>query len=313
MIVICPWVMFSCPYMECLNHLVPGQLLGVSEIPWDLSGYLKGSDLVHKQLRKGSLRHAKLVWSKAVWASIDVNMQDVAHRVKCRSSDLLKLYKGELVEIQSYIARRPEASSSIDRRNNKSTDIHYRTSVDKATNRGWLVPKITSDMSDTHYHGEEISTDTYATIRRHQFNLKSLGERLQRMENTTATMKEKWHRGDEAMRDFTALPTATDINILTSVDIHYGLEPKLTSNTKLDTTACLGAWYTWDRIHQTSLEGPDTCLKILASCDRYSQEQSPEMTIELDHRSILERNIDVHVLTSIDSEARRKPVWSQHT
>uniref|UniRef100_A0A0D3A8V4 Uncharacterized protein n=1 Tax=Brassica oleracea var. oleracea TaxID=109376 RepID=A0A0D3A8V4_BRAOL len=46
----------------------------------------------------------------------------------------------------------------------------------------------------------------------------------------------------------------------------------MTSNTKPDTTACLGAWYTWDRILQTSLEDPDTCLKILASCDRYSQE-----------------------------------------
>ncbi|KAF3572386.1 hypothetical protein F2Q69_00059984 [Brassica cretica] len=111
--------------------------------------------------------------------------------------------QGELVEIQSYIARRPEASSSIDRVNNKSTDIHHRASVDDATNRGRLVPKMTSDMSDTHYHGEEISADTYATLRRHQFNLESLDERLQRMENTTATMKEKWRRGDEAMRDFT--------------------------------------------------------------------------------------------------------------
>ncbi|WZZ33548.1 hypothetical protein YC2023_016949 [Brassica napus] len=32
-------------------------------------------------------------------------------------------------------------------------------------------------------------------------------------------------------------------------------EPKLTSNTKPDTNACLGAWYTWDWILQTSLEG----------------------------------------------------------
>ncbi|KAF3509323.1 hypothetical protein F2Q69_00004526 [Brassica cretica] len=31
-------------------------------------------------------------------------------------------------------------------------------------------------------------------------------------------------------------------------------EPKLTSNTKPDIIACLGAWYTWDRILQTSLE-----------------------------------------------------------
>ncbi|KAF3557370.1 hypothetical protein F2Q69_00013039 [Brassica cretica] len=36
---------------------------------------------------------------------------------------------------------------------------------------------------------------------------------------------------------------------------HQWQEPKLTSNTKPDTTACLGAWYTWDRILQTSLEG----------------------------------------------------------
>ncbi|WZY88543.1 hypothetical protein YC2023_045278 [Brassica napus] len=108
----------------------------------------------------------------------------------------------ELVEIQSYIARRSEASLSIDKRNNISTDIHHRTSVDDATNRGWLVPKMTSDMSNTHYHVEEISADTYATLRRHQFNLESLEERLQRMENTTATMKEKWRRRDEAMRYF---------------------------------------------------------------------------------------------------------------
>ncbi|KAF3499688.1 hypothetical protein F2Q69_00042358 [Brassica cretica] len=60
-------------------------------------------------------------------------------------------------------------------------------------------------MSDTQYHGEDISADTYATLRRHQFNLESLGDRLQRMENTTATMKEKWRRGDAAMRDFTGI------------------------------------------------------------------------------------------------------------
>ena len=64
---------------------------------------------------------------------------------------------------------------------------------------------MTSDMSDTHYHGEEISADTYTTLRRYQFNLESLEERLERMENTTATMKEKWRRGDEAMRDFTGI------------------------------------------------------------------------------------------------------------
>ncbi|KAF3608389.1 hypothetical protein DY000_02048625 [Brassica cretica] len=131
-----------------------------------------------------------------IYFPMDLNISALTSKIEA--------IQGELVEIQSYIAHRPEASSSIDRRNNKSTDIHHRSSVDDATNRGRLIPKMTSNMSDTHYHEEEISADTYATLTRHQFNLESLEDRLQRIENTTATMKEKWRRGDEAMRDFTA-------------------------------------------------------------------------------------------------------------
>ena len=62
---------------------------------------------------------------------------------------------------------------------------------------------MTSNMSDTNNHGEEISDDAYATLIRNEFQLDSLGERLQKIENETATMKDKWHRGDEIMRDFT--------------------------------------------------------------------------------------------------------------
>ncbi|KAF3596936.1 hypothetical protein DY000_02020955 [Brassica cretica] len=58
-------------------------------------------------------------------------------------------------------------------------------------------------MSNTHNREEEISDDTYTTIMRHQFNLESLGDRLQKIEDATTIMKDKWHRGDEAMRDFT--------------------------------------------------------------------------------------------------------------
>ncbi|KAG5393379.1 hypothetical protein IGI04_023342, partial [Brassica rapa subsp. trilocularis] len=206
----------------------------------------------------------------------------------------IEAMQGELVEIQRYIARRPEASTSIDRRNNKSTDIHHQTSVADAKNRGWLVPKVKSDISDTNYHGEETSADTYTTVRRHQFNIESLEERLQKMENTTATMKEKWRRGDEAMRDFTDSTKDTKV------------EPKLTSNTKLDTTACLGAWYTWDQIFQTSLKVKRTWWQPPLSLDSWKHsdleisddfgafwrylEQAPEMTIELDNRSILKRS-----------------------
>ncbi|KAL0667795.1 hypothetical protein Bca4012_030499 [Brassica carinata] len=58
-------------------------------------------------------------------------------------------------------------------------------------------------MSDTQNHGEEISADTYARLMRHQFNLESLGDGLQKIEDATTIMKDKRRRGDEAMRDFT--------------------------------------------------------------------------------------------------------------
>ncbi|KAF3484590.1 hypothetical protein F2Q69_00053482 [Brassica cretica] len=131
---------------------------------------------------------------------LDMRCDDIYFPMDLRISALtskMEAIQGKLVEIQSYIARRPEAS--IDIRNNKSTDILRQTSVDDATNRGWLVPMVTSDMSDSHYKGKEISADTYATLRRHQFILESLEYRLQKMENTTATKKEKWRKGDEAM------------------------------------------------------------------------------------------------------------------
>ncbi|KAF3561280.1 hypothetical protein DY000_02014934 [Brassica cretica] len=145
----------------------------------------------------------------------------------------IEAIQGELVEIQSYIVRRSEAS--IDRRNNKSTDILRQTSVDDATNRGRLVLKVTSDMSDTHYQGKEISADSYATLRRHEFNLESLEDRLLKMENTTATMKEKWRRGDEAMRDFTDLLIG-DSTKDTKVDqsVNYSQLLRLFEGTKAD-------------------------------------------------------------------------------
>ena len=58
-------------------------------------------------------------------------------------------------------------------------------------------------MSDTNNHGEKISNDAYATLIRNLFQLESLRERLQKIENASATMKDKWRRGVDAMRDFT--------------------------------------------------------------------------------------------------------------
>ncbi|KAF3509724.1 hypothetical protein F2Q69_00006264 [Brassica cretica] len=137
---------------------------------------------------------------------LDRRCDDIYFPMDLTISDLsskIEAIQGELVEIQSYIVRRPEVSASIDIRNNKSTDIHRQASVDGASNRGRLVQKVTSDMSDIQNRGEEISAGTYATVMRHQFNLESLGDRLQKIEDATTIMKDKWRRGDEAMRDFT--------------------------------------------------------------------------------------------------------------
>lgn len=58
-------------------------------------------------------------------------------------------------------------------------------------------------MSDTHNREEEISAETYATVMRHQFILESLRDRLQKIEDATTIMKDKWRRGYESTRDFT--------------------------------------------------------------------------------------------------------------
>lgn len=46
-------------------------------------------------------------------------------------------------------------------------------------------------MSNTNKQGEEISADTYATVMRHQFNLESLGDILQKIEDAITITKDK--------------------------------------------------------------------------------------------------------------------------
>uniref|UniRef100_M4F965 Uncharacterized protein n=1 Tax=Brassica campestris TaxID=3711 RepID=M4F965_BRACM len=106
--------------------------------------------------------------------------------------------------VDSEIHRPSTIGINIDRQMQQHIDRQsHKHTIDEATNRGRLVPKVKSDMYDTHNHGEEISTDTCTTLMRHQFNLESLGDRLQKIENTIATMKDKWSRREEAMRDLT--------------------------------------------------------------------------------------------------------------
>ncbi|KAF3563120.1 hypothetical protein DY000_02016128 [Brassica cretica] len=112
---------------------------------------------------------------------------------------LIEAMQREIVEIQRYITHRPEASTSIDRRIDISTDSQRKTSIDEATptNQRRLVPKVKSDMSETNNNGKEISDNAYATLIKNQFQLESLEDKLQKIENTTATMKDK---GAEEMK-----------------------------------------------------------------------------------------------------------------
>ncbi|KAF3564640.1 hypothetical protein DY000_02015900 [Brassica cretica] len=101
-------------------------------------------------------------------------------------------------------------------------------------------------------------------------------------------------------------------------------EPKLTSNTKPDTTACLGAWYTWDRILQTILEGqkevnrtwwqPPLRLdswKSVQSCRSYAR-FTEGWSVYLARGSCggdKGLSIDNTALVSIDSDSR---TWVKH-
>ncbi|KAF3544297.1 hypothetical protein DY000_02006834 [Brassica cretica] len=73
------------------------------------------------------------------------------------------------------------------------------------------------------------------------------------------------------------LPEATprEAEVQRQLDGIQSQEPKLTSNTKPDITACLGAWYTWDRILQTSLEA-EVMPVLLRSGQSASREEAVE-------------------------------------
>ncbi|KAF3587646.1 hypothetical protein F2Q69_00028908 [Brassica cretica] len=80
-------------------------------------------------------------------------------------------------------------------------------------------------------------------------------------------------------------------------------EPKLTSNTKPDIIACLGAWYTWDRILQTSLEDPSAMMTTISTADEKST------SIDM----LKPATIDAYRCTSIDSHSGQEPKLTSNT
>uniref|UniRef100_A0A0D3BTQ4 Uncharacterized protein n=1 Tax=Brassica oleracea var. oleracea TaxID=109376 RepID=A0A0D3BTQ4_BRAOL len=85
--------------------------------------------------------------------------------------------------------------------------------------------------------------------------------------------------------------TTIDCHFIVSIDTEQ--EPKLASNTKPNTTACLGAWYTWDRILQTSLE--EVMILSFKSCEsllfsNFFQRDCPSVLLE-DKQKELHRRV----------------------
>ncbi|KAF2536724.1 hypothetical protein F2Q68_00021153 [Brassica cretica] len=190
----------------------------------------------------------------------------------------------EIVEVQRYIARRPEESPSIDRRIHILTDSHIRTSIDEATqtNQGRLVPKVTSNMSDTNNHGEEISADSYATLVRHQIKIESLGDRLQKIENTTSTMKDKWRRGDEAMRDFIADLQPKGAQFFLSWGLVYMRSDSSNKSGRVSTTTLSIP----NKGRPPETPGPGTSIRITPTASSTRPKSTPEGSTKSDSESL---------------------------
>ncbi|KAF2549196.1 hypothetical protein F2Q70_00021658 [Brassica cretica] len=186
----------------------------------------------------------------------------------------------EVKAVQRQLAAQHQISASIDRmraksldgKSRRSTDAHIIASIDaESTPAGeQLIHKTIGSM---HKELTELSAYAYDNIGWHQFSIDNIQDRLQNISNVLEKMDDKWKRNDEATRSFIAswsritildlLIADSTIDAKADQPINYTLalkrmkQPKLISNTKPDITACLGAWYTWDRILQTSLEDND--------------------------------------------------------
>ncbi|KAF2613899.1 hypothetical protein F2Q70_00012133 [Brassica cretica] len=132
----------------------------------------------------------------------------------------------EVKAIQRQLASQHQISASIDREKSKSIDSKAPATIDKhlvASIHTTCTPDdeqlMHNNMESMQEQLNELSEYVYNNIGWYQFSIEDILERLQNISNA---------------------------------------EPKLASNTKPDINACLGAWYTWDNILQTSLEAEAT-------------------------------------------------------
>ncbi|KAF3527642.1 hypothetical protein DY000_02042879 [Brassica cretica] len=182
----------------------------------------------------------------------------------------------EVKAIQRQLAAQHQISASIDRTPAKSIDGNSLRSTNEhiiaeSTPIGeQLIHKTVESLQK---ELTELSAYAYDNIGWHQVSIDNIQERLQNISKVLEKMDDKWTRNDEATRNSTKDAKADQpINYTLTLNhstkdakadqpINYTLAlnrmklPKLISNTKPDITACLGPWYTWDRILQTGLEG----------------------------------------------------------
>ncbi|KAG5397634.1 hypothetical protein IGI04_019448 [Brassica rapa subsp. trilocularis] len=221
----------------------------------------------------------------------------------------------EVKAIQRQLAAQHQISASIDRTREKSldgtsprsTNKHIIASIDaESTPIGeQLIHKTVESMQK---ELTDLSAYAYDNIGWHQVSIDNVQERLQNISNVLEKMDDKWTRNDEATR-----------NNHTTIDVtltHRSISNPLISNTKPDITACLGAWYTWDQILQTGLEGYFTRADHLEVDER---KNNRSMRISADDRyQEMPRRMNINIdrctqVPSIDVETPDATFWIQQT
>ncbi|KAF3507508.1 hypothetical protein F2Q69_00007152 [Brassica cretica] len=173
-------------------------------------------------------------------------------------------FQKEVKAIQRQLASQHQISASINRAQSKLIDRTAPATIDRhlvASIDTTFTPEdeqlMQNKMESMHEELNELSAYAYDKIGWHQFSIEDILERLQNISNAIQKMDKRLTKNDEATRSFIAAwsrITILDLLIADSTKmlkwinlstIHTCLdclkEPKLTSNTKPDIIACLGA------------------------------------------------------------------------
>ncbi|KAG2312994.1 hypothetical protein Bca52824_024551 [Brassica carinata] len=149
----------------------------------------------------------------------------------------------EIKAIQRQLASRPAPVASIDRRTSVSIDGLQQPSTDNLTKQSIdtssIHDKMIQRLDSMQAELSDLSEHAYEKLGWHELSFEGHEERIQRINDELIEIKKKRTREYEATRSL--------------FDAWFGTKADFQPN--LTFSACLGAWYTWDRMLQTSLEG----------------------------------------------------------